>query len=275
MSRILLVDVSYLSYRAFHTTGSLSYHGVKTGVAYGIIRELSTLIEWYQPRAVAFCFDSKESIRRTKYGDYKRNRRVHPEGKEAKLRDALVEQVVALRREHLPEMGFKNLFQRKGYEADDLIAHLAERVHFDEDAVIVAADKDLYQCLSQRVRMYNPVTKKEYTIDSFGKEYGVHPGSWARVKAIAGCPTDNIKGVVGVGDKTAAKYVAGKLKGDKTTLIEKSLKLISFNIELTALPLPGIPEDKYVVRNDRIAPKRWKRVCRSLGIKSVPFPETF
>lgn len=273
MSTYLLIDVSCLAWRAYHTTGTLTYHGVKTGVAYGVLREVEKLISWYRPAATAFCFDSKSSIRREKYPAYKGNRKA-PKGQEARLRDALDEQIVALRRDILPSIGFRNLFQRKGYEADDLIAFLAERVHFTDKAVIVAADKDLYQCLTKRVRMYNPVTKKEYRLKNFRKDYhGIHPAQWGRVKAIAGCKTDNIVGVRGVGDKTAAKYVAGQSVGAKGIAINMNLSVVSRNMELTTLPLPGIPEDKYGIRSDRITRRKWKAACRELGIKSVPFPE--
>lgn len=273
MSRFLLIDVSFLGHRAFHTTGGLTHRSVGTGVAYGILREVKYLLEWYRPIGTAFCFDSRHSLRAEVYPKYKANRRTYT-GAEAKMRNALDEQLTALRREHLPAMGFKTVLQRKGYEADDLIAFLARELHFGDTAVIVAADKDLYQCLTPNVRMYNPVTKKEYTSEDFRKEWGNHPTVWARCKAVAGCKTDNIKGIDGVGEKTAMKWICGNLPDDhpKSRAIVGGLKRVTRNMDLVQLPFPGIPESKYKLRPDRLTRKRWRRVCRSLGIRTVEFP---
>ena len=103
----------------------------------------------------------------------------------------------------LPEMGFANVFEEKGYESDDIIASLV--VGSDERTVVISSDKDLYQLLNWC--NICDIKGSVYTKNMFIREYKINPSGWKRVKSIAGCNTDNIKGVKGVGEKTAIKYL--------------------------------------------------------------------
>jgi 5'-3' exonuclease len=180
MSFFLIIDAEHLARRAWYSTGGLSYRGSGTGIAYGIIREAASLIGFYQPYATAWCFDSRKSFRKKMYPKYKSNRITTNDDREAMFRE-----IKYLRTEHLPAMGFRNIFVKPGFEADDIIATLAYGVHFADQAMIVSSDKDLYQCLSTGVCIYNPITKKKYTIDDFKAEYGIHPSTWSQDKAPA------------------------------------------------------------------------------------------
>jgi DNA polymerase-1 len=270
MSKYLLVDTNFLCHRAFHTTGELSFRSVRTGVVFGVMRELETLIGWYRPAGIAFCFDSKKNLRKELCPEYKQGRRSKLTKEQKRARRKLDEEIVALRKDYLPSLGFRNIFVQRGYEADDLIAKLAEDIHFTDDAIIVAGDKDLHQCLTSRVKMFNPITRKEFTVDSFRNKWdGLYPQAWARCKAIAGCPTDNIKGVDGVGEATAVQFVLGRLdtKSKRYKAIRKNLDIVNRNIGLVTLPMKGVEAMEW--KRDKFTRKKWKRLSRRLGMFSL------
>ncbi len=162
MSSYLFLDVSNLAYRAFHTTGMLSHEGIKTGVLFGIFRDVLTLAERFgiHPDRVAFFFDARSRRRREVYADYKINRKI-PESEDAKqARMELYFQLDMLHMRHLPEIGYRNIFHAEGYEADDLIASACEDLGASDEAVVVSTDQDLFQLLQEgRVTIWNPVKK--------------------------------------------------------------------------------------------------------------------
>lgn len=264
----LLFDVNNLCHRAFHTTGSLSHKGIVTGVLFGVFRDILFLQELHQTENIIFCFDSGESIRKSIYPAYKANRKPPLTEKEAEAKETLYQQIEKLRTKWLPALGYRNILQDMGYEADDLIASVCVDLHSTDEAVVVSSDQDLYQLLSGRVRIWNPHKKKTITIQSFKKEYGIHPYHWPKVKAIAGCSSDNIKGIKGVGEKTAIKFHLGTLRGTKTwENIMEGNNQIEKNLRLTRLPLFQTPHFSFV--KDEVTNDKWYEVLEKLGMKSL------
>jgi len=206
---IAFIDSNNLGYRAFHTTGHLTYGADLTGVAFGFLNQVFTFMK-HAPAGIqlVFCWDSKESLRKKIYSDYKRRDPVTSESYENRL--ALYSQFDIIRKEILPALGWTDCWLRDGYEADDLISWGCKQV--SAQRVIVSGDEDLYQCLNYGVRIFNPGTNEFFTDVDFGKKYGVTPDRWAEVKAIAGCKSDNISGAFGVGEKTVIRYFKGLLK---------------------------------------------------------------
>lgn len=279
MKTDLIIDVSNLAYRAFHTVGGLSYEGAATGVLYGIFRDIIVLKDRFEPDRIAFCFDSKTHKRREVYPEYKANRRKPQTDEMVAARTELYRQLNDLRNSHLPNIGYYNVFYEEGYEADDLIASicfgLEERkkagLPVGGDVVIVSTDQDLFQLLRcGRVLIYNPVKKKVMTEDSFSDEYGIRPGWWSMVKALAGCTGDGVPGIPGVGEKTAIKYLTFKLK-----CTAKAFKAIASgywrirdrNFKLVSLPFDGTPELK--LTDDRPTMAGWNAVMGELGFESL------
>jgi hypothetical protein len=158
----------------------------------------------HNTKQIAFCFDHGKPKRARLYPAYKANRK--PESIEDKEhRSERNRQINLLRNEYLPAIGFKNVFWQEGYEADDLIASIVRSNARLTDIAILSSDKDLYQLLSPRVFMWN--RGKKTTLQSFYQEWGIKPDRWAEVKAMAGCTSDNIEGIDGVGEKTAIKFL--------------------------------------------------------------------
>ena len=149
----------------------------------------------------------------------------------------------------LPKFGFKNNFIQTGMEADDVIAGITQ--NYKEEIVIISADQDLYQLLSPTVSMYSTKSKKLTTDDSFTEKYNITPKEWITVKQIAGCNTDNVTGILRVGEKTAIKYIKGAL-GEHTkaynnivqgsTIIERNEALVKLPFKGTKIP--KIKQDK-------------------------------
>ncbi len=272
MTTYMFVDCHYLCYRAFHTTGNLMYEGAHTGIAFGFLRELDRLIDLHMPDITVFTFDSGgKGLRGEMYPEYKANRKERTERTEEKKVEYLSfrEQVNTLRTKILPRMGYRNIFRRRGYEADDIMAYYAERIDSDDFGIIVTADNDLWQCVNDNVMWYNPSSHnyKIVTRESFIKEWNIDPVMWANVKALAGCTSDNIKGVKWIGEKSAAKWFAGTLKSDSSVYkkISDDIDIHNRNIKLTKLPLEGIelPE----LRLDAATEKRKMKVHMELGIR--------
>lgn len=269
----LLLDCDYLCHRARYSMGDLSWKGAATGVIYGFLQAVIHLQEQFQTDKVAFCFDSKHSKRQDIYPDYKAQRKnrqtLTPDEKE--FERAFHIQRVKLRKEYLPEIGFNNIFQQRGYESDDLLARISLDLPKTDQAIIVTADQDIYQCLSDVVKMYNPQKRELMTIQKFKRVYGIHPAMWARVKALAGCSSDNVKGLPGIGEKTVLKWMTTELK--PTTKAYQKLdsqeaeQYIVQNLPLVSLPFKGTHRIK--LQDDNITRVGWRKVSIRLGFKTL------
>lgn len=264
MKTVLVIDVSFLAYRNWHALGPLSHNGQRTEVIYGVLRDIRTFQEMFNVKRIVFAFDVGKSLRCVVYPSYKASRYVKNDE-----RPELQKQMRLLRKEILPDIGFQNILSQKGYEADDLIAAFCQNLPPERDAIIVSADQDLYQLLSDRVMIYNPQSKTTIDQQSFTEKWGVMPKDWADVKAISGCSTDEIDGCVGVKEKTAAKFLVGKLKPGKAyDAIVMGNHLWKRNLQLVSLPYPGtkVPE----LWKDEVTPERWREVMKRYGIQSLP-----
>ena len=272
--RYLILDCNYLAHRAKHVFGDLSHEGSMTGVIYGFLKDLLILSERFNTQRFIFCWDSKSSKREKIYPLYKANRTaIEYTKEEQEFYKAFQNQMYLLRTEYLPTIGFKNIFYQEGYEADDIMAAIVKDIIPKlEEAVIVTADQDLFQCLRSNISIYNAATHEELTLRRFKKAYHIKPKQWAKVKAIAGCTTDNVKGIVGVGEITAIKYLRDRLK--ESTKKYKDIQIgwksiVLRNRALVELPFKGTKTPKLV--QDSISQKGWNIVTKKLGMKSIRF----
>lgn len=265
----LILDATYLCWRAFYSTGVLSHGDVPTGVIYGFLRDILTFQEDHGTDRIVFCFDRGQLLRKRDYPGYKANRT--KQFNEESLQSAIQvkEQIRRLRTELLPQLGFVNVFSKSGYEADDIIASVCLNLPKKDEGIIVGADYDLYQLLTDRILMWHPTSKKATTAESFSKEYGITPTQWINVKAIAGCSSDNVIGIKGVGEKTAAKFLNGSLKPSSKAwqLISANNHVWDSNRHLVKLPYAGCPV--FPLQRDQIDRREWNKVLDSMGMKSL------
>jgi len=233
----LVVDSNFLAHRAIYTMNALSYEDDKTGVIFGFLMQILSYAKEFKTNDIIFCWDSTNSKRKELYPDYKANRvkeDITEEEEELKLSG--YKQFDTLREEVLPLMGFKNVYFQDGYEADDLIA---TTVGWHEgEFVIITADHDMYQLLDF-ADIWNPSSKQLYTYDDFGREWEVAPVDWIDIKSLAGCSSDNIAGIKGVGEKTAAKFIRNELKS--TTKAYQKIESARGNVLKRNKPLVTLP----------------------------------
>lgn len=258
----LIVDCDNLAARCHYGYPAMIVNDRPTGAIFGFLKAVIDLKDRFAATGLAFCFDKGESFRKKVLPCYKANgveKAFDPLQDKKYLRRQLHE----LRTSILPRIGMNNVFAVEGYEADDLVA--ATCCHWAvKHGIIVSSDKDLYQCLednpSKKIEQYDPGKKELVTYRSFESRYGVMAHEWSKVKAIAGCISDNIPGVIGVGEKTAIKYLAGCLPKTHNTyrMIRASAALIERNESLVTLPYVGLrlPD----LREDEDTYHRWRDV---------------
>lgn len=280
MSCYLILDVNNLSSRFFHAIASFgTYELSKSTIAYGLLRDLVFLVDRFIPDRVVFCFDHPINKRDEYFPGYRADRKRKRKNLTKDVQEAYFEfkrQLNEIREVHLPALGFNNILYEEGCEADDMIAAACDEVGEVDNAVLVSSDQDLYQLLTENISIWQPNKSKQFTLKMFKKEYKVEPSQWIEVKAIAGCKSDGIVGVGGVGEKSALKFLRNELREDSkyARLIEYSEDNIAYNRPLVALPFNGTPEVKLV--EDNTSANKWRKVLTEIRltklIASCPFP---
>lgn len=203
---LMLIDGNSLTYRAFHalppdlTTAS----GQVTNAVFGFTSMLVNLLKDHQPDGVAVAFDRPEpTFRHEANPDYKGNRSKAPD---------ILRQQMPLVRQVIESLAIPAL-EQAGIEADDIIATLATQARdAGRDVIIVTGDRDAYQLVEDpHVKvLYNKRGVSDYALyDEKGIEErtGVRPELYVLYAAMRGDPSDNLPGVPGVGEKTAAKLI--------------------------------------------------------------------
>lgn len=243
----LLIDSHAICHRMKHTLKDMSYDDMATGVIYGFFTEIRKLIKQFNTKEVIFTWDSKTSKRKVVYPNYKNRAPKDLSPKEKHLNEAAYGQINILREVILPNLGVACSYHAEGYEADDLLASIIENNR--NDFIIVSSDNDLYQLLSPTTVIFNIQTKKLYYAANFIADYLLFPPSqWSAIKALAGCKSDTVEGIEGVGEKTAIKYLKDSLKvGSKAYMaIESEIgkEIYKRNLPLVKLPYEGTPKIK-------------------------------
>jgi DNA polymerase-1 len=203
--KLLVLDGHSLVYRAFFALPDtlMTTSGQVTNAVYGFTSMLIKLLADERPDGVAVCFDKgRPAFRYERYEDYKANRREQPD---------ILRQQWPLVREVLQTMRIP-IIELEGYEADDLLATLARQTReAGDEIVIVSGDRDVLQLVGEGVSVM--MTRRGITdIARYDREgvierYGVAPEQWTDFVALKGESSDNLPGVPGIGDKTAAKLV--------------------------------------------------------------------
>lgn len=272
MSRTWCVlDMHNLAYRALFTSGGLSHEGVATGVIFGLLRDISNFGQRFGTTDFAFTFDHGKGLREQQFPYYKATRRKRNLTEEEETaRQEMRDQLDRLRTEYLDRLGYGNVFWQKGYEADDLMAAVVAALPPGDRAVLVTSDKDVWQLLSRQVAVLTPHTHELFTARHFRRLFGIDPAEWVRVKALAGCSSDDIPGCPGVGEKTAVAYLKGEIKDNKKWRDIKAYKsspAYAEALQLVRLPYRGL---KPVELEDRTPDRDGLReLLVELGMKSL------
>ncbi len=247
MRKLVLIDGNAILHRAYHALPPLTAKsGEPINAVYGLVSMLLRVIQDLKPTHIAVCFDTPEPTFRNKvFKDYQAQR--------PQTMDELISQFAKARRVikafNIP------YFEKSGFEADDLIGTISQKVK--EDVVIVTGDKDILQLVTKRIKVYMPVSGmsqgKLMGEEEVLQKMGVKASLIDDYKALVGDPSDNYPGVPGIGPKTAIKLLnefgtldeiykninkiskttAQKLKdGTKDSKISKKLATIVKNVPM-------------------------------------------
>jgi DNA polymerase-1 len=201
---LFLIDGNSLAYRAFFALPEsiATADGRPTNAIYGLASMLVKIIDEHHPGGVIVAWDAGMSGREVTYDLYKAQRSSRPD----------------LLREQWPHLmplvdafGYTNV-RVEGYEADDVIATLARRAREEEIPVmVVTGDRDAYQLVGDGIRVMS-TTKgisetKVYDREAVIERYGVPPELVTDLMGLRGDTSDNIPGVPGIGEKTAAQLL--------------------------------------------------------------------
>ena len=241
--KLFLIDATAFCYRAFYAlSGLATAAGQPTNAVYGFLNIFNKILKEQEPDYLICCFDvSRDTFRLEKFPQYKMQRPAMP--------DALSSQIPIIK-EIITAYGIP-IFERKGFEADDIIAELARKAAAKKLRVtIVSSDKDILQLVDSRISVFNPYKDNGvfYDAQKVKQYFGVAPKMTVDVIALMGDAADNIPGVPGVGEKTALKLISefgsldkllkniAKVKPEKIKeAISGHLERIRLNKELISL----------------------------------------
>jgi DNA polymerase-1 len=267
----VIVDAHCICHKEKHAKKDLAFEGVGTGVIFGFMQEILKLARTFETNRLLFAWDSPHSQRKTVYPSYKNNRKEVTDPEQIELDRITRPQFEVIRTRVLKDLGFTNSWQADGLEADDLIASIVK--NNEGIFYIASADEDLYQLLTPGIAMYKPHKKTTYHYDDFIREFEIDPSQWNMVKALAGCSSDAVPGIVGVGEKTAIRFLLGKLKpGSKafnSIVAAKSENgFLTRNLKLVTLPFPTTPAI-FVNRLDKPSLDGYIETCQRYGLNTL------
>lgn len=201
MNKLVLIDGNAILHRAFHALPPLTTkRGEPINAVYGLVSMLLKVIQDLRPTHIAICFDRPEpTFRHKEFRQYQAQR---PE-----MMVELSGQFEKAKRT-VDAFGIP-FFEKAGYEADDVIGTIANKVK--EDVVIVTGDRDILQLVTDRIKVYLPVVGmsegKMMGEEEVLAKMGVRASLIDDYKALVGDPSDNYPGVPGIGPKTAIKLL--------------------------------------------------------------------
>jgi DNA polymerase-1 len=250
--KFIIIDGNALIHRSFHALPPLTTKsGQMVNAVYGFTSVLLKAIKEFKPAFIALTFDRKEkTFRHEDYKEYKATR--------IKAPDELYEQI-PLAKEVAAAMNIP-IYEKAGFEADDLIGTLSKKVGSDIEKIIVTGDMDTLQLINDSTKVYamsrglsDSVTYDEQAVMA---RFGLKPEQMIDYKALRGDPSDNIPGVKGIGEKTAIELLqefktldgvyeyVGQIKNLKSK-VEKDKKIKERILSL----LDDHKEEAYMSRN--------------------------
>ncbi|MGW0559111.1 DNA polymerase I [Streptomyces sp. NPDC003016] len=266
--RLLLMDGHSLAYRAFFALPAENFTtagGQPTNAVYGFASMLANTLRDEAPTHFAVAFDvSRKTWRSEEFPEYKATRSKTPD--EFKGQVELIGELL--------DAMHADRFAVDGFEADDVIATLATQAEAAGfDVLIVTGDRDSFQLISDRVTVLYPTKGvselTRFTPEKVQEKYGLTPQQYPDFAALRGDPSDNLPGIPGVGEKTAAKWInqfgsfeelvarADEVKGKAGQNFRDHLEAVKLNRRLTEMvrdvELPKGPLDLERAPYDRAA----------------------
>ncbi len=211
MKRVMIVDALNAYFRAFIVNPSLSTHGQPIGGLKGFLGILQKLCRDIKPDTVMIVWDGPGGSRkrREQNKNYKEGRKPIRVNRQTDLTQEQQQANMAWQQlrliEYLNELPVIQL-RFDEVEADDVIAYATQLEHFQGwQKVIVSSDKDFIQLCNDETVLFRPIQKKVHNKLNVVEDFSIHPRNFAVARAIAGDPSDNLKGVPRAGLKSISK----------------------------------------------------------------------
>lgn len=249
--KLLIIDGHSLLYRAFHALPPLSNSkGQMTNAVYGFLLILFKAIKDLEANYVVACFDTKKpTFRHEQFEEYKAGRAPMPDG---------IRSQMPIMKEVLEAMNVP-IFEKEGFEADDLVATIATQNQDKVKVFILSGDLDNLQLVNENIKLYTmgKGIKETLIYDEARvlERFGVRPNQMNEFKALTGDNSDNIPGVPGIGKTTAAdliqrfgsiEHLYEELATDTAVLKPKIKQALKDNKEKAFLSLQLVDTDKNV-----------------------------
>ena len=226
----LLIDGNNLIYRGYHTSALKTKEGLRVSGAFSSVKMVVKLIQRFKPNSVVIAWDKGRSQPRMDlYPEYKAQRAKNkkPEDAEAIPKNIGIAQAIF---KHLP---VKQIVI-DGVEADDILGYMTHRLKGKK--IIVSNDQDFLQLVQKNTYVFLPSNNKLIGTKNVEALLGVPVEKYLLWKAMVGDSSDNIKGVQGVGAKTATKIINddnGIIKKEWLPIIERNVELMNIGLVLT------------------------------------------
>jgi DNA polymerase-1 len=259
---ILIVDGLNLFVRSYSAYPAMSTHGYQMGGCVGFLKTLKRITFEMQPSAIYICWESGGSQKRRKlYSEYKLNRR--PDKVNRFYEDDIPEsddnqkhQLIAL----LAMIKYAPACQIyvQDCEGDDVIAYLCRGRFSMIDKIIASSDKDMYQLVDEKTRIYSFHKKTFVKEEDVLSEFRVTAQNFALAKTLCGDPSDNIPGIKGLGFKTIAKLFPF-LGSEEVVLLQDVLNYAEAHKEDNHMY-------KRILDNKDVVQRNWKLVYLDGGM---------
>jgi DNA polymerase I len=254
MNRLVLIDGNAILHRAYHALPPLTApDGSLVNAVYGFTTMLLRIFNDLKPSHIAVCFDRpKPTFRKKLYKGY--------QAKRPKMDEELVGQIDKVH-DVVRAFGLP-IFEKDGFEADDVIGTLATNVRNDIDqTIIVTGDKDILQLVNDHTYTYMPTKglseAKLYMEKDVVERMGVTPDRIPDLKGLMGDASDNYPGVEGIGPKTAVTLIDafGSVENIYKAIKKKDAKLASFSASVIEKLVKGkesaeLSKDLATIRTD-------------------------
>ncbi|MBI4090143.1 MAG: DNA polymerase I, partial [Candidatus Kerfeldbacteria bacterium] len=254
--RLVIVDGNALIHRSFHALPPLTTkQGELINAVYGFTTVLLKMFRELKPTHVVVCFDRREkTFREKEYADYKATRVKAPQ----ELYDQIPKVKELVESFNIPAL------DKAGYEADDLIGTITRHVR-GVDKIIVTGDMDTLQLVDDETSVYTlrKGLGESVTLDpaAVKERFGITPEQLIDFKALRGDPSDNIPGVKGVGEKTAAELL------QEFGTIEKLYAALAKDTPKAKKLKPGLRERLLDEKQNAWLSKRLATIVRDVPVK--------
>lgn len=226
-SRVLIIDGMNTFLRSFAVVNRMNIVGHEIGGVVGFLKSIGYAIKLLNPTRVVIIFDGEGGSANRKY--------LYPNYKSNRQNNRIMNSTLFSNKEEEDDSKYNQITRLVDYlsylpvlslsidnlEADDIIGHLTSFVyekHNDSEIYIMSSDNDFMQLVNDRVKVYSPIKKKIYQVDTVLSEFKVHPNNFVLYKTLVGDKSDNVPGVYGVGETNVTKFFEFLAQEDRKEL---------------------------------------------------------